>query len=393
MRYLTAGESHGKALTTILEGFPAGVEIDPNYINKQLRRRQSGYGRGGRMKIEKDKVNILSGIRGGYSLGSPIAMQIENKDWENWKEIMEPEVQNYNEALAKEKEITKPRPGHADLTGALKYNHCDMRNVLERASARETATRVAIGALSKIFLAELNIFVVGHVVAIGKEKLKEEKYFNLEIGEIEQRASQSQVMCVDSGISTRMISYIDEVKGKGDSLGGIVEVIVAGVPPGIGSYVQWDKKLDANISAAVMSIQAVKGVEIGAGFSSANSLGSLIHDEIDYDNELGMFTRKTNRAGGIEGGMSNGEQIRVRAAMKPIPTLYKPLKSVDLRDKKAFPASVERSDCCAVPSCAVVAEAVVAWEVAKALTEKFSNDNMEDIKDNLENYIKRIKQV
>ncbi len=377
LRYLTSGETHGKCLTVILEGMPSGVKIDVSLINKALANRQSGYGRGGRMQIEKDSVEILSGVRGGYTLGSPIAMKIENKDWKNWSDIMGAEFSNG------ERYVDCPRPGHADLTGGLKYDHQDLRNVLERASARETAARVAVGALVKQLLAQFNIEFNRRIVSIGEiadtSEVFDSDFYN--------RVASSPVGFGDKDCEMAAMEYIDKIKAEGESIGGIVEVNVKGVLPGLGSYVHYDRKLDANIAFSVMSVQAIKGVEFGIGFDCAVNKGSSVHDEIVYNN---AFARATNNCGGIEGGMSNGEDIVVRAAMKPIPTLYNPLRTVNLKDKTEVKASVERSDICAVPACSVVIEAVVAFEIAKAFLEKFGADCMSDIKSAVESYKKRI---
>lgn len=394
MRYLTAGESHGKCLTAIVEGMPANVPIFSQYINKDLARRQGGYGRGGRMKIEQDQVQLLSGVRHNKTLGSPITLQITNKDWDNWQDIMSPEEQLTSSTDAKR--ITRPRPGHADLTGALKYRQKDMRNILERASARETASRVAVGSIAKQFLDALDINILAHVVNIGGVKLQDhlmvDSMDQTSWDKIKKNIYDSSVMCVDSQVTAKMVTAIDTAKKAGDSLGGVVEVVAINVPLGLGSHSHWDRKLDAKIAFGLMSIQAIKGVEFGLGFEVANSLGSAVHDEIQYDDNKG-FIRKSNGAGGIEGGMSNGAAIVVRAAMKPIPTLYKPLSSVDIRTKKTELASIERSDICAVPACAVVAEAVVAWEIAQAIIEKFGGDSLEEIEDNLARYKKYIGEI
>ncbi|MGE5329423.1 MAG: chorismate synthase [Deltaproteobacteria bacterium] len=380
LRFLTAGESHGKCLTAIIEGIPSNLNIDIEQINKKLAERQSGYGRGGRMKIETDRVEILSGVRNGKTLGSPIALKIENKDWENWKERMDAEF--FGEA----EEITKPRPGHADLAGALKYNFTDIRNVLERASARETAVRVAVGTICFELLREFGIEIFGHVVQIGNIEAGqsfEQELFNY-------RTAESQLRCLDDQAEAKMIELIDSTKNEGDSLGGIFEVVILGVPAGIGSHVQWDRKLDTKLAGAFMSIQAIKGVEIGAGFKSAAIKGSQVHDEIYFDSINGYY-RNTNQCGGIEGGISNGEPIVIRAAMKPIPTLYKPLNSVDIKTKEPYKACVERSDVCAVTAASIVGETAAAWEIACAMTEKFAGDSIEEMKSNYQRYIEYIR--
>jgi chorismate synthase len=392
LRYLTAGESHGPQLTSIIEGMPAGIRIKEEVINIDLARRQSGYGRGGRMLIEKDTVEILSGVRWGESLGSPITLCIRNKDWENWQDKMSPSEDKRDDTLR----VTRPRPGHADLPGALKYNQHDVRNLLERSSARETAIRVAVGSCAKGLLKELGIDVFCFVTEIGGiPAIKPE---DIEICELYKMTLKSELFTYDYDAELRMKAKIDEVKEAGDTVGGLIELNVCGVPAGLGSHVQWDRKLDARIAMAVMSIQAIKGVEVGIGFESARRPGSLVHDEIYYDKariqsgEKSVFFRKTNNAGGIEGGISNGEPIVVRAAMKPIPTLYKPLKSVDIDSKEQFEATVERSDVCAVPAAAVVAEAVVAIEIANAFLEKFGGDSILEVKRNYQGYLDYLKE-
>ena len=378
LRYFTAGETHGKCLTVIIEGVPAGVRISLDEINKQLAKRQKGHGRGGRMLIEKDTAEILSGIRGGITLGSPIAIKIENRDWENWSEIMGTEKSNG------EKAVEFPRPGHADLSGGMKYNHHDLRNVLERASARETAARVAVGALVRQIIEPFGITFNSRVVSIGEVT----DTANPDSDGFYARVAESPVGFGDAESEKKAMDYIDNIKKSGESCGGIVETAVKGVPVGLGSYVHYDRKLDARLAFSVMSVQAIKGVEIGMGFGTAMTCGSNVHDEIVYENG---FRRETNNAGGIEGGMSNGEPIIVRAAMKPIPTLYNPLKTASIIDKKEHKASVERSDACAVPACSVVVEAAVAFEIANAFVEKFGGDCMEDIKSSYDAYVKRLK--
>jgi chorismate synthase len=380
MRYLTAGESHGPQLTTIIEGLPAGMPICDQDINKELERRQKGHGRGRRMQIEKDQVQIVSGIRHGYTLGSPIALVVENNDWKHWTKIMghEPISDLDNEEV--KRVITRPRPGHADLNGALKYGHRDMRNVLERSSARETTVRVAAGAVAKKLLSLLGIEVASHVIEIGGVKAENTSYHSVE--ELRRTTEESSVRCFDPNAEEKMKAAIDTAKTNGDSIGGIVEVIVEGMPPGVGSYVQYDRKLDAKIAAAIVSINAFKGVEFGIGFEAARKPGSQVHDEIAWDSQEGYY-RKTNRLGGFEGGMTTGMPIIVRGVMKPIPTLYKPLLSVDIETKEAFSASIERSDSCAVPAAAVVAENVVAWEIASALVEQFYSDRFDSLKESV----------
>lgn len=379
LRYYTAGETHGQCLTAIIEGMPSGVKISVDEINKALANRQKGYGRGGRMAIEKDTAEILSGVRGGYTIGSPITIKIANKDWANWEQIMGVESSN------KERTVTCPRPGHADLTGGMKYNHTDLRNVLERASARETAARVAVGALVRQLLTPFNIEILSHVLSIGSiidiADWDDDGFY--------ENVKNSPVSFGCEYSTKKAMEYIDDIKAKGESCGGVVEIVAKGLPAGLGSYVHYDRKLDANIAFSVMSVQAIKGVEIGMGFDCSDISGSSVHDEILYE---GKFKRKTNNAGGIEGGMSNGEPIVVRAAMKPIPTLYKPLSTVELTDKSVKKATVERSDVCAVPACAIVIENVVAFEIAKAFLEKFSGDCMADVESYYNIYIDRISQ-
>ncbi|AHX17706.1 MAG TPA: chorismate synthase [Bacillus sp. (in: Bacteria)] len=383
MRYITAGESHGPQLTTIIEGVPAGLSLVADDINEELARRQKGYGRGRRMQIETDQVQILSGVRHGETLGSPIALVVENRDFAHWTKIMGAEPLTEQEEKEMKRKVTKPRPGHADLNGAIKYGHRDMRNVLERSSARETTVRVAAGAVAKKVLAELGIKVAGHVIEIGGVQAKEITYSSIE--ELKSITEASPVRCLDEEAGNQMMKAIDDAKANGDSIGGIVEVIVEGMPIGVGSYVHYDRKLDAKLAAAIMSINAFKGVEIGIGFEAAHRPGSEVHDEILWDEEHG-YTRRTNNAGGLEGGMTTGMPIVVRGVMKPIPTLYKPLQSVDIDTKEPFTASIERSDSCAVPAASVVAEAVVAWELATALIEQFGLDRMELIRENIEKH-------
>lgn len=379
LRYFTSGETHGKCLTAIIEGMPSGVEISVEKINEQLAKRQQGYGRGGRMKIERDTVEILSGVRGGITLGSPIALKIENRDWENWEDIMGTEKSNG------ERRVDCPRPGHADLTGGMKYNHRDLRNVLERASARETAARVAVGAVARQALEPFGIEFLSHVKRIGEV----EDSSNVNDGGFFERVAQSPVGFGDEECTKQAMEYIDKVKANGESVGGAVETIVKGVPAGLGSYVHYDRKLDASLAMGVMSIQAIKSVEIGMGSDVGKVEGSKVHDEIVYDSGFG---RLTNNAGGIEGGMSNGEPIVVGAVMKPIPTLYNPLRTVSLTDKSEQKATVERSDVCAVPACSVVVEAAVAFEIAKAFLDKFSGDCMADVKAYYDVYMDRINK-
>ena len=382
-RYLTAGESHGPQLSAIIEGLPAGIHIVVETVNHDLARRQQGYGRGDRMKIEKDTAQLMSGVRWGVTIGSPVTLVVQNRDWGNWSEKMSPLPEHRDESIA----VTRPRPGHADLTGVMKYNLDDARNVLERSSARETAVRVAVGAVAKALLAEFGIKVGGFVSELGgiSAVTPQEALENLW-----QRAGMSETFCCDPIAEVEMKRAIDAAKSGGDTLGGVVEVQVIGAPPGLGSYVQWDRKLDARLAMALMSIQAIKGVEVGIGFEAAGRPGSRVHDEIFYQDG---YRRHSNNAGGIEGGMSNGEPIVVRAAMKPIPTLYSPLRSVDMRTHEPFVATVERSDTCAVPAALVVAEAVVAIEIASAFLDKFGGDSIVEIRRNLEGYREQIRNA
>lgn len=381
LRYLTAGESHGPSLTAIVEGMPANLELSDEDINRDLARRQQGYGRGGRMQIEKDRVSFLSGIRWGKTLGSPITLSIRNRDWANWEKKMSPHAGDRMEEVA----VTHPRPGHADLSGAIKYRQDDARNILERSSARETAARVAVGALCRRFLQELGIEVFGYVTEIGGVVADAEMDYRSRFEHSEASACRT----FDAEAEAKMIAAIDRAKESGDSLGGVVEVVVQGAPVGLGSHVHWDRRLDGRLAAAMMSIQAFKGVEIGLGFEAARLPGSKVHDEIGYDDK--GFVRLTNRAGGLEGGMTNGEPIVVRGAMKPIPTLYAPLQTVDMHSKEAYQATVERSDVCAVPAAAVVAEAAVAIEIAAAVLEKFGGDAMEEVMENLTAYRRHVQ--
>ncbi|MCK1991317.1 chorismate synthase [Peribacillus muralis] len=388
MRYLTAGESHGPQLTTIIEGLPAGMPITNDDINEELGRRQKGHGRGRRMQIEKDQAFISAGIRHGYTLGSPVALVVENDDWKHWTKIMGSESLSEEEAEEIKRKITRPRPGHADLNGGIKYGHRDLRNVLERSSARETTVRVAAGAVAKKLLSLLGIEVASHVLEIGGVKAEPPAYETIQ--QLQQVTEESSVRCFDTNVEQQMKEAIDEAKQKGDSIGGIVEVIVEGMPVGVGSYVHYDRKLDAKLAAAIMSINAFKGVEIGLGFEAAHRFGSEVHDEIAWDEDKGYY-RKTNRLGGFEGGMTTGMPIVVRGVMKPIPTLYKPLKSVDIDTKEVFEASVERSDSCAVPAAAVVAEAVVAWELAAAIVDQFPSDRYEQLAEYIRSYREDVK--
>ena len=376
MRYLTAGESHGPRLTAIIEGVPAGLPLTADYINAELKRRQSGYGRGARMKIESDQVEITSGVRHGLTMGGPITLNVTNLDHQKWLEIMSAaDVDENKKGLRK---ITKPRPGHADLVGGMKYRFDDLRNSLERSSARETTMRVAVGAVAKRLLEEIGVEVASHIVTFGG--IDVDVPDNLTVAEIKERAAQSEVSIVNPEREEEIKAYIDQIKKDGDTIGGVIETIVGGVPVGLGSYVQWDKKLDAKIAQGVVSINAFKGVEFGVGFEAGRLKGSQVMDEILWSEEDG-FTRRTNNLGGFEGGMTNGQPIVVRGVMKPIPTLYKPLMSVDIETHEPYKATVERSDPTALPAAGVVMESVVATVLATEVLEKFSSDNLEELKD------------
>jgi chorismate synthase len=384
MRYLTAGETHGPQLTAIVEGLPSNLPLTGEPINEQLARRQKGHGRGKRMQIEKDTAQLVGGVRHGKTTGAPVALVVANNDWKAWTTVMS--IEDVEEGSEGKRRVNRPRPGHADLNGGLKYNQKDLRNILERSSARETTVRVAVGAIARQFLAQFGIKIAGQVIRIGETVAKREE---LPIDELIRRTEESPVRVVDKAAEALMIAAIDQAKADGDTLGGIVEVIVEGVPVGLGSHVQWDRKLDGRIAQAVVSIQAFKGVEFGIGFEAAERRGSKVHDEILYAEDSG-FRRGSNRAGGFEGGMTTGEPIIVRGVMKPISTLYKPLASVDIDTKQPFSAQVERSDTCAVPAAGVIMESVVAWEVAKAFMEKFGGDSMEEIRANYDNYLAQV---
>ncbi|MFD1928143.1 chorismate synthase [Sporosarcina siberiensis] len=392
MRYFTAGESHGPQLTAIIEGLPAQMELTAEMINGELSRRQGGHGRGRRMQIEKDQVVISSGVRHGKTLGSPVTLTVVNDDWKHWTKIMgvEPLEEGSNPEDVK-RQISRPRPGHADLVGGMKYGHRDLRNVLERSSARETTMRVAIGAVAKQFLRELGIHTVAHVTEIGGVKTNPDSYAGLTTEQLREIIETNPVYCADPEATPLMVDAIDTAKANGDTAGGVVEVIVEGCPPGIGSYVQFDRKMDGKLAGAMMSINAFKGVEIGLGFEMAKMPGSKVHDEIFWNEEQGYY-RKSNRLGGLEGGMTSGMPIVIRGVMKPIPTLYKPLESVDIDTKEPFVATIERSDPCAVPAASVVAEHVIATEVAKAIMDEFRSDTMDGLKTEIENYRQYVKE-
>jgi chorismate synthase len=393
LRYLTAGESHGPALVAILEGMPSNVPVTAAEINLDLRRRMGGYGRGGRMKIEQDEVEILGGVRHGKTLGSPISLMIRNRDWENWKEVMAPDAAE-GQGESEKRTLTRPRPGHADLIGGLKYDHQDLRNVLERASARETAARVAVGSVCKCLLRQFGIQVVSHVIEMGGIRVKTD---DLTPAEIVARAEDSPVRCADPVATQAIVAKVDEARARGTSLGGVFEVLVRDPPVGLGSYVHWDHRLDGRLAQALMSIQAIKGVEIGLGFEMSRRFGSEVQDEIFYQAPGGEgaaekgFYRRTNFGGGLEGGMTTGQPIVIRAAMKPLSTQYKPLASVDVVTKEASKAGVERSDITAVPAAAVVGEAVVAFVMAQAFCEKFGADSLAEMQRNHAGYVAYLK--
>jgi chorismate synthase len=387
LRYFTAGESHGEALVAFLSGMPAGLKIDQAFLDRELWRRQQGYGRGGRMKIERDTAHILSGVRQGMTIGSPISVQLENRDWKNWQESLPVGEGD----PAKHKRVASPRPGHADLAGALKYNFSEARYVLERASARESAARVSLGAIAKLFLRELGIEVLSHVVTTGNVTLPDQVPWE----KIRVLYDREDVLlnCADPDAEHRMKDEVDKVLKTGDSLGGVFEVVAHQVPPGLGTYAQWDERLDAQLAAAVMSLQAVKAVEIGAGVAAAFAPGSAVHDEIGYTASSGFtaFSRTRNNAGGIEGGVSNGEEIRVRGYLKPISTLRRPLQSVDFTTREPVKAAYERSDVCVVPAAGVAAEAMVALTLARSALEKFGGDSMVETLRNFQGYCQQLK--
>jgi chorismate synthase len=383
LRYLNAGESHGRCLIAVLEGIPAGLPLTADQVNQDLIRRQKGYGRGGRMRVEEDRVEFTAGVRKGKTLGTPIGLLIANKDWENWKDVMASEPG----PVPTEKVVTRPRPGHADLVGAIKYGHRDIRNVLEKASARETAIRVAIGGVAKALLGEFGMRVLSYTMEIGgllarRADTPEQSY---------DQAEASDVRSPDPDAGAKMIELIRTAKHRGDTLGGIFEVVVTNPPIGLGSYAQWDRRLGARLAMAAMSIQAMKGVEIGMGLEAARRFGSEVHDDIYYDAAGQRFLRKTNNAGGLEGGITNGEPVVLRVAMKPISTLYNPKKSVDIETKKPFDATVERSDICTVPAAGVVGEAVIAFEMASAMIEKFGGDSLDEMKRNYDGYVASVR--
>ncbi len=388
LRLMTAGESHGKSLTGILEGLPGGLSVDTDFINLQLHRRQLGYGRGERMQIEKDRIEILSGVRHGRTLGSPVSFLIENKDWSSW---MVPMNVDPIPPGTETRQVHRPRPGHADLAGALKYQTYDARNILERASARETASRVAAGSFCRLLLDFFGIAIGSHILAIGDVRVSAD-IENAAGEDILKLDPKDTIRCMDSDAADKMKKRIDEAYAEGDTVGGVLEAVAVSVPPGLGTHIQWDRKLDGRISQAMMSIPAAKGVAIGDAMKSAHQYGSKVHDEIFYDTENRRFSHETNRAGGIEGGMTNGEEIRVRIYMKPIPTLRKPLESANLKSKQKSDAAFERSDTCVVPAAGVVAESMLGYILADAFLEKFGGDSIREIEGNYSNYLRLLEE-
>jgi chorismate synthase len=386
-RFTTAGESHGRVLVALVEGLPAGLAVDVDKLNRELERRQWGYGRGGRMKIERDRADILSGVRHGRTLGSPIALLIENRDWPNWQEVMATTPREVPEE--KSRRVKRPRPGHADLAGGLKYDARDLRDILERASARETAARVACGALARQLLAEFGVRIASHVVQLGglpSEPLA------VAWEEIQAIPEDAPLRCADPEVQAAMVALVDEKRRAGDTLGGVFEVVARGVVAGLGSHTAWDAKLDGRLAQALMSVPAVKAVSIGAGVEAASLPGSEVHDEIGYDGEQRRFTRPTNRAGGLEGGITNGEELRVRGFLKPIATLRRALSSVDIETKEEERAAFERSDVTAVPAAGVIGEAMVALVLASAMREKFGGDSLEEMRRNYEGYVEQLRR-
>ncbi|MDQ1613223.1 MAG: chorismate synthase [Pyrinomonadaceae bacterium] len=382
-RFNTAGESHGRALVAIVEGLPAGVPVEVELINRELARRQWGYGRGGRMKIEQDRAEILSGVRHGRTLGSPVALLIENKDWKNWTEVMSAEARAEEIAPEKSRRVKRPRPGHADLAGGLKYGTRDLRDVLERASARETAARVGVGALAKQLLAAFGVEILSHVAQLGGVPAAP---LRLKWDEIAAIPDDAPLRCGDAEAQARMVELIDEKRREGDTLGGVFEVVARGVVAGLGAHTSWDEKLDGRLAQALMSIPAVKAVAIGAGVEASALAGSEVHDEINYDRETHAFTRPTNRAGGLEGGITNGEELRASGHLKPISTLRRALRSVDIDTKEEESAAFERSDVTAVPAAGVIGEAMVALVLARAMREKFGGDSLTEMRRNFDGY-------
>ena len=386
LRFFTAGESHGQALVSWISGFPAGVPVDLAILDRELHRRQLGFGRGGRQRIEKDRVDVLAGVRHGHTIGAPIAIRIENRDWPNWEKALP--IEDVEGAEDARKTLTAPRPGHADLAGALKFDFHDARYVLERASARETAARVAAGALAKLLLGEFGVRVLSHTIGVGRIKLG--RRASWEDIEVVCENLDSPLRCVDEETEAQMKAEVEHALRAGDSVGGIFEVVAHGVPPGLGSHAQWDEKLDGRLAQAVMSIQAVKGVEIGEGVAAASSPGSEVQDEIGYDSAKKRFTRSSNRAGGLEGGITNGEDVVVRGYLKPISTLRRPLLSTDLVTKEPVKVAYERSDVCVVPAAGVAGEAMVAFVLAAAFLEKFAGDSIEETRRNYDGYMQQL---
>jgi chorismate synthase len=385
LRFETAGESHGECLVATLTGLPAGIPISVDFINRQLWRRQQGFGRGGRMKIETDRAEVVSGVRHSATIGSPVAIIIRNADWKNWVETLPVEGGSDD----KKRPVTRPRPGHADLAGALKYNFPEARYILERASARETTARVALGAIAKLFLREFGVEVLSHVIAVGPERLERQAEWD----EIVALSERNEVLlgCVDSDTEMRMKAVVDQAFRTADTVGGVFEVVARGVPPGLGSHIAWDTRLDAKLAQAIVSIQAVKGAEIGFAAEGAAAFGSAVQDTIRYDNDERVFQRGANRAGGLEGGMTNGQDILVRGLLKPISTLRKPLESVDLTTREPALAAYERSDVCVVPAAGVVGEAMVALILAQAMLDKFGGDSLGETKRNFDGYLAQIR--
>jgi chorismate synthase len=389
-RFITAGESHGRALVAIVEGLPAGLAVDLEAVNHELARRQWGYGRGGRMKIESDRAEVLSGVRHGRTLGSPVALQIENKDWKNWTEVMSAEPRpTEGVPEGKSRRVRRPRPGHADLAGGLKYDTRDLRDILERASARETAARVACGALARQLLGVFGVELRSHVVQLGGIP---ELPLEIDWGRICSIPEDAPLRCADGGAQELMVALVDEKRREGDTLGGVFEVVARGVVAGLGSHTSWESKLDGRLARALMSIPAVKAVSIGAGVEAASLPGSLVHDEIGYDAGARSFTRPTNRAGGLEGGITNGEELRVRGFLKPISTLRRPLRSVDIETKEEQEAAFERSDVTAVPAAGVIGEAMVALTLAEAMREKFGGDHVDEMRRNFDSYREQLRE-
>jgi chorismate synthase len=387
LRFETAGESHGECLVATLVGLPAGIPVSLETVNRELWRRQQGYGRGGRMKIETDSAEIVAGVRHSHTIGSPVAIVIRNKDWQNWTEVLP--VENLPAGEEKRKPVTRPRPGHADLAGSIKYNFHDARYILERASARETAARVAIGALAKAFLGEFEVSVLSHTLAVGPVQLERAAGWD----ELVALSRKDSVLlgCVDPAVEERMKEVVDEVYRTGDTVGGIFEVVAHGLPPGLGSHTTWDSRLDGRLAQAIVSIQAVKGVEIGSAAEGATSFGSKVQDTIHYDRQTARFTRGANRAGGLEGGITNGQDLVVRGLLKPISTLRRPLESVDMITREPAPAAYERSDVCVVPAAGVVGEAMVAMVLAQAFLEKFGGDSLAETRRNYAAYLQQVK--